>query len=94
MSEEDFRSIKLFEENFKIYRRDPISHETDYTTEYYKNDRNTLINDLELILQKGVELDPKYIIEVGLNRNMNPVLQKITTKPSNERKTYSKITAA
>ena len=76
MSEEDLRSIKLFEENFKIYRRDPATLETDYNIEYYKNDRSTLMNDIQLILQKGVNLDPKYIIEVGLNRKINPILPK------------------
>ena len=34
------------------------------------------MNDIQLILQKGVNLDPKYIIQVGLNRKINPVLPK------------------
>ena len=45
MSEENVRSIQLFEENFKIYQGEPTTHETNYSTEHYKNDRSTLMND-------------------------------------------------
>ena len=75
-TEDELRSIELFNENFKIYQHDPINHVTDYSTDYMRESKHILLNDLKKILKEKDDIGTKYIMEVGLNRRQNPVLPK------------------
>ena len=75
-TEDELRSIELFNENFKIYQHDPINHITDYSTDYMRESKHILQNDLKKILKEKHDIETKYIMEVGLNRRQNPILPK------------------